>query len=241
MTDNTLPLIWMDFETPGVLYAQHPLETAAIITDANLNYSPQQEFHALCRLPQDFDKTRIPEVVRQMHTDNGLWNDLNNAPSAPPFGDNYYYQRGSLYDRASSVDYALALWITEFFGYELGYYLDYVKEPLVRLAGSGVSHFDSRILLGHFPLTWTLIAGFDAETKPTLDIGVVRRFLQTFDLDNIWTETIKGMGALPEALTAHRALDDVELFIEQARSLRGHLAEISEKAQYWDAYLRSQP
>lgn len=239
MTES-LPLIWIDIETPGVPYQQYPLEIAAIITDPNLNYANNQVFHGYSRLPSSYDKTRIPNVVQQMHTDNGLWDALNSAPNAPVFGSSYYYQPGSLYASSGYLDHALAIWIVEFFGNNPSEWN--WDTTLVRLAGSGVSHFDSRVLHQYFPLTWTLLDGFsDPNVKPTLDLGVVRRFLQTFDLGHLWTETEKGLGALPEALTAHRALDDVELFIEQARSLRGVLAEISEKASYWDAYLRSRP
>jgi oligoribonuclease len=79
------------------------------------------------------------------------------------------------------------------------------------LAGSGVGHFDKRFIKTYLPRIDKLLA------FPILDVGVVRRFLRFSGVQ---------FPAAPEANNKnHRALDDIELHLEEARFYKERLRE----------------
>jgi oligoribonuclease len=76
----------------------------------------------------------------------------------------------------------------------------YVIDGKIPLAGSGVSHFDMRFIKRYMPETAALL------TFAPYDIGSVRRFLRLAGVE------------IPDANLTHRALDDVEDHIAEARN-----------------------
>lgn len=224
MSKELLPLLWVDIETPGVnayWYSSQPiLEFGAIITDVNLNI--QDTFHGyLDPGPYIYNHDNVPEVVHKMHTENGLWKDIKSAPPAPSIL-NWYYLHGARYLSAEHLDYSVNQWLRTFFD------VDDDEYGFVKLAGSGVSHFDSRIIKRQLSLTWHCLDGFDHDTKPTLDLGVVRRLLTYYGMEQLWPDR-SNLRPLDEILRPHRALDDLEIFINQARALRGTLTDLLNK------------
>lgn len=85
---------------------------------------------------------------------------------------------------------------------------DYVDGQVI-LAGSGVAHFDLLWLREWLPRVAERLAYY------TLDIGIVRRFLQI----------VVGLPEEDRPQVPHRALDDVLLHIEEARAYRDRLRE----------------
>jgi oligoribonuclease len=79
----------------------------------------------------------------------------------------------------------------------------YLTDGKIPLAGSGVSHFDMRFIKRYMPETAKLL------TYAPYDIGSVRRFLRLAGVE------------ISDANLSHRALDDVEDHIAEARYYLG--------------------
>ncbi|HEY7821960.1 MAG TPA: exonuclease domain-containing protein [Acidimicrobiia bacterium] len=84
---------------------------------------------------------------------------------------------------------------------------DWTKNGKIVLAGSGVGHFDRKFIDAHMPETAKRL------TYWCLDIGVVRRF------------AMRVLGEKPQdhPPKTHRALDDAQLHVEEARYWREQL------------------
>lgn len=218
-------IMWFDMEATGDSDQDIPLEIAAVLTDWDLNYVSR--YHSLVQIPEDFNLDYVLPVVREMHSVNGLWGELASA------------HNHDLSTFAPEVDNEFLGWLAHATNRYDEQTDGKVLETLnVRLAGSGVSHYDSRMIKRHFPLAWSQITGFSNDTKPTLDLGVIRRFLQTMGLDYLVAPN--EFDTLPNH-RAHRAMDDVILFIEQARWYRRMLKQISQYTdltRYSDGELR---
>lgn len=81
------------------------------------------------------------------------------------------------------------------------------------LAGSGISHFDRRFIRKYMPLT-------DALTVyPVLDIGTVRRFFRYCGFDSLRTP-------FDPATKTHRALDDIQAHLWEARHYKDKIHEL---------------
>lgn len=140
--------LWVDLETTGTdERTGHVLEVGCVLTPLAAPW-PTLSTYRLAVLPSDPSwREQMAPVVRRMHTDNGLLDELAEPREA--------------LDR-EQVDKMLRAWrraVCREFG---------VEDPLA-LAGSGVGHFDSRWLRLHFPL---FTRGL---TFWTLDVGVLRR------------------------------------------------------------------
>lgn len=186
-------ICWTDLETLG---SEPPtndiIEIGAVMTTDDLD-RVGEPFGALVEIPSRARLANVNPVVLEMHAKNGLWRDLAAGPTVS----------------LMTADLAFRDWIRGA-GVAGG----------VRLAGSGVSHFDSNLICDQLPLSWAEFTGYNDHVKPTLDIGIVRRFLTTFGLEEL----------IPEAARTevpHRALDDVLRFIDEARAYRDLLRTLT--------------
>lgn len=183
-------LCWIDLETLGSDSPNNIIEIGAIMTTDDLE-EVGDPFHALVRPPAHVPLVRVPAAVLDMHAASGLWDDL--AAASRGQGEVMHLD---------DADAELRDWMTL-----------WCAPPAPTLAGSGVSHFDSALIRDQLPTTWAELKGYNAVVKPTLDIGVVRRFLDT-----------TGQGRLiPDFAREdcpHRALEDVRRFIREARHYR---------------------
>lgn len=123
-----LMLVWADLETTGTdLDVDEIIEAAFVVTDNNLNVIDSIE--AVVR-PLGWDDGRMlervdPDVV-QMHTDNGLWDEV-----AVSVSDILH------------LDWRVSQWVHE---------LSDPDQPLPLLCGTGV-HFDRAFMGVHMPNT----------------------------------------------------------------------------------------
>lgn len=142
-------IFWCDLETTGTEEEYDDIiEVGAVMTDFEFNQIGET-FQCVIT-PSTFALGRLMEnkVVRNMHLQNGLLEDILNADLAVPL------------DKAIG---RLRTWI-----------ITTLDDPFakVMLAGSGVGHFDRRFINHHMPI----IA--DSFVYQFLDIGVVRRFIK---------------------------------------------------------------
>lgn len=74
-----IPLLWVDLETTGLDESQGlVLEVAARMTDYHLDETSR--FHAVVNYPDDaFALTHLQPVVQEMHTKNGLLEEVSNS------------------------------------------------------------------------------------------------------------------------------------------------------------------
>lgn len=174
-------LLWIDLETTGLdENLDRLLEVAAVLTDEHLNI--QDELNIIIKCPTEI-ATLASRIIKDMHTANNLWGEAfwkSDVPSA----------------RVADLD--LYIWLLEH-GVNL--------HEKIRLAGSGVSHFDKRWIAKHLPRTDALLQ------HATIDVGVVRRFLTDIcsakDLDKLWVKS-----------KTHRAMDDIKQHIDEAKWYR---------------------
>jgi oligoribonuclease (3'-5' exoribonuclease) len=142
-----------------------------------------------------------------MHYDNGLWDDVRNTPANHTVWDLDGRMEAEIGHVAHSWD---------FWHQKNGEFND----PQFILCGSGVSHFDSRHIKYHFPRFWQCLKGYDHETKPTIDVGVVRRFTNAF-IPPVGERFTK-----PAESIKHRAMDDVNQIIQEAERMKTVLSDM---------------
>lgn len=186
-----LPLLWVDLETTGLDPAQdNIIEVAAVVTSEALERLGF-EFESLVK-PGDaaFDRLQSDEVVRKMHSENGLLADLVEA-RGPDVLDTI-----SVVDGHLSV--ALGEW-NESNGRESG--------DKFLLAGSGVSRFDRHFMQVHMPLTYKMLHYSE------LDISSVRKAWGMWAREPWPGEVARGSGN-------HRARGDIEAAIAEATAFR---------------------
>jgi oligoribonuclease len=139
--DGSGYVLVLDLETSGHderAYEASLLEFGAILCRDDAELTQVGTAAQVIRPPMP-EKTwaTMPDVVRQMHTENGLWTEALTG--------------GAM---AGVVDQQFAAWLAQVAG-----------DSQVALAGSGVSHFDDRWLRVHMPLTfarltyWSIDAG----------------------------------------------------------------------------------
>lgn len=148
-------LVWTDLETTGSDEAKHwPLEVGIILTDPQLNELAR--FQSLVDPPMyhpPYWPTEPNDFVREMHTKNGLWDEV--------------VGEGLGARHLDTVDRKIVMWLLD-------------QDVLPRegfIAGSGVSHFDRRWIHRFFPLFDAHLH------YPAIDVGVMRRMLLMNDID----------------------------------------------------------
>lgn len=77
--DNAL--IWIDTETTGLELDCLPLEAACVVTDSNLDIVLIRSSLITCTV----DRTTLDPFVFDMHTKNGLFDDLDTRKSMSPY------------------------------------------------------------------------------------------------------------------------------------------------------------
>lgn len=173
----------LDLETTGLDEKSGAIiEVGCVMVDGHLD--PLDTFESLAYPVVDADPELWHPKVAEMHRASGLLEACLD------------YDNPSIFQ----VDLRLATWLLRLGG-----------DEQVKLAGSGVSHFDSRWLAYWMPHTRALLSHW------TYDVGVVRRFaVDIVGLDN------------PHDVTAdkpHRALADAWLHLEEMRAWRDLLSE----------------
>jgi oligoribonuclease len=134
----------------------------------------------LMHAPYRWDETAHPDVL-EMHRKSGLTADLDD-----PF-NNFHYHAPVAVERQ-------ILHVIE----------PYLEDGKIILAGSGVATFDLQVIKAQMPELAQRL------TYYTLDIGVVRRYLQ-----DICQVELPNLGPV-----SHRALDDVFHHLDEARLFR---------------------
>jgi oligoribonuclease len=120
LTSDAKAILWVDLETTGSDETEDEIiEVGAILTD--FEYTIISNFQTL-RYPSDHAYKRLManDVVRQMHTDNGLLAKLEELKPAL---------------KSNDID-----------GFTLAWVRENVPKGKVILAGSGVSHFDRKFI-----------------------------------------------------------------------------------------------
>lgn len=190
MSESPTHYLWVDVETTGLDPTRDPIiEIACILTDVNLT----ENIHHLStpiNAGPGLIKQRLEAnpFVEEMHTKNGLLSCLHTTDGMWP-----------------TVDEA------EHFIIEM--LQDMLLEPgKVMLAGSGVAHFDKRVLEIQMP---RLTKWF--HYRP-MDIGNIRSFVKY---------TVQRPDLLPpEKESSHRAFDDILQALTEARVLAAHFGVI---------------
>lgn len=118
-------MLWLDLETTGVDESKDSIiEVGAVLTDLELT---ELDSYSMLVRPTDMALGRLyrNEIVRGMHTDNGLLDALSGPDDLPRIGQ---------------VDHRIVDWL-----------VDLTTGKRAILAGSGVGHFDRRFIKAHMP------------------------------------------------------------------------------------------
>jgi oligoribonuclease (3'-5' exoribonuclease) len=184
-------IYWTDLECTGSTKDDYILEIGAVITDRELNEIDDRQI--VLPITAQMEEN-LPDVVREMHTVNGLLDDCKSKVLALGEGMFIVPEKVSYDHAVAEADLELSAWIKSYNG------ADHMP-----FAGSGVGHYDRRYYDRQLPLTSKRL------TYWPLDIGVVRRFM---DLAGVQLTTSITGGT--DAKT-HRALDDTRVHINEAR------------------------
>lgn len=186
-------LIWLDLETTGAKDSDIILEIGISRTDLEMKEIESKNY--VLPIPEEYERN-LPDVVRDMHTINGLLEDCK----AVKFPDGVEDVRDARSYMLSDIDNELADWVRSFNG-----------SSHALLAGSGISHFDRKYIARDLPLFNKRLAYIN------MDIGTVRKFMQ---LAGVQLTVIPGSAGDK----THRGLDDArehsreaKRFIEWAR------------------------
>lgn len=185
-------ILWLDLECTGSkTETDSILEVGAIITDRNLDELDAKQIVLPITSKMEED---LPDVVRKMHTDNGLLEDSRGKVLAS--GESMFIlPEQMLYDEAvKEADKELAAWVRSFNG-----------SHHMPIAGSGISHYDRTFIKRQLPKFNERLTYFN------LDIGVVRRFMEMAGIQ--LTSNAAG-GTMHKT---HRALDDARVHRDEAR------------------------
>lgn len=180
MANDYTHLAWIDLESTGTDELSDPiLEIGFILTDRELHVIEEKQ--AVISPAYSFDGWQdwMSQVVVEMHSHNGLLEDVAR------------WGRRLIAVEAELISYMA----------EVG-----AVPHRVRLAGSGVSHFDRRFIKAQMPL---LYKWFDYKN---MDTGVVREFIRAAGREDL-------IPTLNNDKT-HRAMDDIRLHLEEGRYYR---------------------
>lgn len=194
--------LWCDLETTGLQDSAYILEAAFIVTNTKLEELGHVTF--LYRPPNDW-LDRMNNFVLEMHTSNGLINDITSQWSGlrPMISQ----AKGTLdYERPLGEERVLD-WLTEEFGWDT-YRNDRAPEiKAMRLAGSTIE-FDKKKLERDMPY---LVGMLDYHT---LNVSSIREDLQDThpDVVTAWYKTKQDGN--------HRALADIRNSIAELKFYR---------------------
>ena len=186
-------ILWIDFETTDLDKQEcELLEVAAVVTDDKLEVD-RAVFQSLIRPSAGHPYTRrMPEVVANMHTSNGLIKEIDAGI------DN------DTLPSVAAVEQSLIAFIDAWVDEIGGQGTDGSK---VALGGSGTSHFDAQVIEYRMPSLYERI------TYWSYDVGVMRRFFRDFtELGAI------GLIHTPDSKNIdHRAFTDVLAHLDEVR------------------------
>lgn len=185
-------LLWLDLECTGSkTESDYILEIGAFISDRNLNELSAKQI--VLPITSEMEES-LPEVVRKMHTDNGLLEDCRARVLAQ--GENMFIlPEQMLYDEAvRAADRELAEWVRKFNG-----------SHHMPLAGSGISHYDREFIKRQLPDFNKRLTYFN------MDIGNVRRWMEFAGIQLTSSAQGATMGK------THRALEDARVHRDEAR------------------------
>ena len=182
-------ICWLDLETTNAdEHTGSIVEVGAIITGPDLR---EIEDISLLVQPDPDHWEAMPEVVQRMHETSGLAYEIEEAMARPG-------QTDALDVR--NADRILAAFLGR-----------YTVRGQVILAGSGVSHFDSRWIRLHLSRSAKQL------TYWTYDVGNVRRFLGSIDKALV--------RPMPEGGKAHRGIVDARDHLDEWRYYREMVRE----------------
>lgn len=187
---GAVAMLWVDLETTGTDEAfDEVIEIGAIMTDFEFNVLGDPAGFEVIIEPTEYALGRMmkDKVVRDMHNDNGLLGEVLNGQGKD--------LRTAQYDMLEWMENTLNVKKRK----------GPVNKFRFMLAGSGVDHFDKRFIVEHLPDVNKLLA------FPTLDVGMVRRFLRFSGVEPSHDNTES---------KDHRALGDIRLHLEEARAYR---------------------
>jgi oligoribonuclease (3'-5' exoribonuclease) len=176
MGELMLGVVVLDLETSGLEDNASILEVGLICCNRKLQPLKGDKGEGkswLVRPHRRLDLLDVHPDVLKMHANNDLWDDL----------------ASSELQSVEAVDAFVVAHLTHAYASD-----EKMLRGHLRLAGSGVSHFDARLLRLHLPRTFALFH------HATLDAGVLRRAFQTADRD--------ALVPIPAGGLRHRALDD---------------------------------
>lgn len=178
----TSKLIWVDLESTGSReYVDPILEVGAVLTEEDAPWTEIESYSAVCK-PGDPDwENLMGDYVREMHTKNGLLDDVRSTSK-------------TIFEIEDDLIAILS---------RHGKPGDFV------LAGSGVGHFDRRMVRVQMPRLEAWLR------YPNFDIGDVRRILKFSGRGDLVrsgiTQAVQG-----DENKAHRGLDDIRDHIAEA-------------------------
>lgn len=189
-------LLWCDLETTGTDSKLDPiLEVAWIITRRESPFSELSHGSLVVNpdlnVGPPFDgfmtegwDSRLGDFVRNMHTENGLLDDIAAG-------------------RGVSIDDAQEAIISQLSVHG--------REKDFLLAGSGVSHFDHRMIDAQMPRVAKWLQ------YPNHDVGNIRRALEMVDGGEEFAAQAYGANIAATGGTQHRALDDIRDHLNEWR------------------------
>lgn len=180
--NDAVHLLWLDLETTGARTEDSIVEIACVLTDTDLH--ELDSFTSLVRPAEDNWRAMFAiEPVVAMHKANGLIDEIESG------------LRHNVLRSPVAVEATILEWLDN----------RGADSRRTFLAGSGVSHFDHRLLLHHMPKLASHCR------YATLDVGVIRRAYELL------------LGAVVTTVNdnkTHRALDDVYCHLDEARIYR---------------------
>lgn len=193
-------LVWLDAETTGLSFRDDDmLELGAIITTMEL-----QELSTFERVvqitPGGVQRLKENEYVLKMHQTSGLLDDIRAGKGLP----------------LAQVEEEFTSWLGNG-SVQPGEYL---------MAGSGILHFDRRLLEEKMPTVDEWFAYY------ALDMGVNRRVLDILLERNDAVPKLEK--SYKEGAKAHRALADARAHLDEARLIKQWLSDTLESAWKYD-------
>ena len=172
-------ILWVDLECTGSNVDQDEIiEIACILTDPELN--ELRRFTSVVKPgPLALGRMLQNPVVREMHTVNGLIDDVLAADDTM----RPHLVANRVLDKVWGV---------------------IRMESMMVLGGSGVGHYDKKFIDKYMPLLSKRLRYY------VLDVGVIRRAHRLWVGDPVDFTTAK----------THRALDDIECHLQEARHYR---------------------
>lgn len=180
--------LWVDLETTGLESTSSILEVGVLLTRNEPPYEVVDSYTAVVR-PEKADwRSEMNGYVTTMHTNTGLLADLDGDETAT----------------LAEVEDVILLMLDA---------VGVTPSNPAYLAGSGVSHFDQRVIAAQMPKVNKRLR------YATLDVGVLRRMLESAGRTDL-TDATYGATFTSTELSAqpHRAFADIHDHLNEFRT-----------------------